>query len=139
MVLRASNVIVALLMFVSVGLQYNDPDAIVWMAFYGAAGTLAAVAALAPGRYPWTLPALVGLVALVWAVTLAPGWIGQVPIGELFEEFEMADEQVEVARECLGLLIVCVWMTFLALARLQARAAERRRAGGAPSATLISR
>jgi len=139
MVFRALNVIVALLMFISVGLQYNDPDAILWMAVYGAAGVLAALAVVAPGEYPWTLPALVGLIAVVWGATLLPGWIGQVPLGRMFEEFEMSDERVELARETIGLAIVAAWMLLLVLARLMARASRRAQAGAEASATLISR
>lgn len=139
MVLRILNVVMALLMFVSVGLQYNDPDAIAWMAIYGVAGMLCALAAVAPGETPWTLPALVGLIAVAWAVSLAPGWVGQVPLARMFEEFEMSDEHVELARETIGLLIVAAWMVLLVAARLVARAARRAQAAGAPSATVISR
>lgn len=139
MIYRALNVVVALLMFVGVGLQYNDPDAAVWMAVYGVAGLLAALAAVAPGAYPWTLPALVGIVAVTWAATLVPGWIGQVELGSLFEEFEMAEDRVELARESLGLVLVAVWMAFLVFARLIARAGRRAQASAASSATDISR
>lgn len=135
MLFRALNVIAALLMFVGVGLQYNDPDAIAWMAVYGVAGMLAALAVVVPGEYPWTLPGLVGLVALVWAVIIAPQWVGQVPLGRLFSELDMSGEKVELARETIGLAMVAAWMAFLVTARLMARG----QASGGVSATDISR
>ena len=47
-------------------------------------GMLACGLALA-GRLPRLLPALAGLGALVWAGTLAPGVVGRVSVGELFQ------------------------------------------------------
>jgi len=47
--------------------QYNDPDPLRWMAIYGLA-MLACGLALA-GRLSWLPPALLGLIALIWAGT----------------------------------------------------------------------
>ena len=93
--------------------QYNDPDPLRWMAIYGLAA-LACVLSLAR-RLPRLVPALVGVGALAWAGTLAPGVIGRVSVEELFQSYSMLSETVEEAREMGGLLIVAVWMGLLAL------------------------
>ena len=60
----------AVLFALSVAVQYNDPDPLPWMALYGCA---AVVAGLAAAKRSMLVPAgVVGLVALVWALTLAP-------------------------------------------------------------------
>src|SRR5262249_18043407 len=95
----------------SVIVQYNDPDPVRWMLIYGLA-VLACVLAVV-GRLNWVFPAAIGIVALVWAMALAPNVIGKVAVGELFEALEMKDERVEVGREFGGLLIVAFWMAAL--------------------------
>jgi len=92
--------------------QYNDPDPARWMLIYGLACAACALAIM--GRLNWVFPAAVGITALAWAITLAPGVAGKVGFGELFEAFEMKDERVEAAREMGGLLIVAFWMAALA-------------------------
>ena len=103
----------AVLFLIAAALQYNDPDPLRWMAIYGLAA-LACLLALA-GRLPRPVPAAIGLAALAWAATLAPGVVGRVSIGELFESYAMKSEPVEEAREMGGLLIVGAWMAVLAL------------------------
>lgn len=104
----------AALFLFAAAVQYNDPDPLRWMAIYGLAA-LACVLFLA-GRPPRWAPALVGVVALAWAGTLAPGVVGRVSIGELFQSYRMLSEPVEEAREMGGLLIVAAWMGALRLA-----------------------
>jgi len=110
-----ANWLMAALFALAVVLQYNDPDPIRWMAIYGLAG-LACLLALA-GRLPRLAPVLLGLAALGWAATLAPGVVGRVSLGELFESYVMKSEPVEEAREMGGLLVVTAWMAVLALRR----------------------
>lgn len=107
------NLLMTAAFLFSVAVQYNDPDPIRWMAIYGAAAVICMLAIAGRGR--WPLAAAVGLLALVWALTLAPAVIGKVRFGELFEAFEMKDERVEVAREMGGLLIVAFWMLVSAI------------------------
>jgi hypothetical protein len=121
---RAGKVIallLAVLFLFGLAVQYNDPDPLPWMAIYAAAALACILAAV--GRLPRWLPAIVTLVAAVWAVALAPGVIGQVNPLEMFEEFEMKSPQIEQAREMFGLLIIAVVM--LALLALQRRRVER--------------
>jgi hypothetical protein len=59
-------------------------------------------------------------------VTLAPGVVGRVSIGELFESYAMKSAPVEEAREMGGLLVVAGWMALLALRRRGARGVRLR-------------
>jgi hypothetical protein len=52
---------------------------------------------------------MLALVALVWGLSLAGIYRDVVP-GELFQEWEMKDERIEVAREASGLLLIAAWM-----------------------------
>ncbi len=126
-VMRALTALMGLLFLLALAVQYNDPDWPPWMAIYGSAA-LACLLALR-GRLPRGLPALVGAVAAVWAVTLVPRVVGQVAPSEVFREVAMASLAIEEARETGGLLIVAVWMLVL-LARpdlaLPGRDAGRR-------------
>ena len=136
MILRALGALMALLLFFSVGLQYNDPDPVQWMAFYGSAGLIAAWAAVAPSRYPWPLPAAVALWGLIWAAMIGPDFWGQIPLRDMFRSWEMDDILVEEARETFGLLITASWMAVLTAARLWER---HRPAAAAPTASPVER
>ena len=103
-------VMIAAFLF-SVIVQYNDPDPIRWMAIYAGAGAACVLSLRQRGG--WWVPALVGAVALTWALSLAPSVLGKVRVGELFEAFEMKDERVEIGREFGGLMIVATWMAAL--------------------------
>ena len=95
--------------------QYNDPDPLRWMAIYGLA--MLACGLSLTGGLPRLLPALLGLIALVWAGTLAPGVVGRISVRELFQSYGMLTPAVEEGREMGGLLIVAVWMGVLTLSR----------------------
>src|SRR5262245_45026809 len=119
--MRVLQWIMAAAFALSVAVQYNDPDPLVWMAIYGAAMIVAIWAARRPGSYPWWVPAAVGVVALVWATRLMPQVMGRVRIPELFASWEMKNARVEVAREDGGLLIVAAWMAITTLVALRRR------------------
>jgi hypothetical protein len=103
----------AILFLFALAVQYNDPDLLRWMGIYGLAA-LACGLALA-GRLSRWMPVVIGLVALAWAGLIAPGVVGRVSVGQLFESYAMKSEPVEEAREMGGLLIVAAWMSLLAL------------------------
>jgi len=109
----ALNVLFGLMFLFSLIVQYNDPDPLLWMVVYGLAGVACALALRS--KRSWMLPAAVALAAIAWAATLAPDAAGVRP-AEMFAEFEMQDEAVEVAREMFGLLIVAAWMLVLVIA-----------------------
>ena len=100
--------------------QYNDPDPLRWAAIYLAAAIACLLAVL--GRVHWVLPAAIGLVAVAWAVTLAPSVIGAVEPGELVGAWEMKDARVEIGREMYGLLIIAAWMIVIVISELRSRA-----------------
>jgi uncharacterized lipoprotein YddW (UPF0748 family) len=68
------------------------------------------------GRLPRYFPAALGLVALVWAASIAPRVIGKTTFGDMFQSFDMINSVVEEAREMGGLLIVAAWMAVLVAA-----------------------
>lgn len=109
--LRVANWVMLVAFLFSVVVQYNDPDPIRWILLYGFAALNCFLSLR--GRLRWPLPGVVGGVALLWALLLAPGVIGKTTIGSLFESFEMANTVVEEAREMGGLLIVAAWMVVL--------------------------
>jgi hypothetical protein len=109
--MKILNYIMAAMFLFSVVVQYNDPDPQVWMSIYGAALVVCVLEIL--GRNRWCFSATVGVITLVWALTLVSQVLGKVAFSELFEAWEMKDQRVEVAREMGGLLIVAFWMAVL--------------------------
>ena len=123
---KGLNLLMLLMFVFSVVVQYNDPDPWLWMAIYALAA-LACLQELLWNDNHLVVPAAVGAIALVWAISLLPRVIGKVRVSELFAQFEMkGDLMVEVAREAGGLLIVAVWMQAIVIRRIlqQRRAAS---------------
>lgn len=121
---RIADIVLLLMFTASVIVQFNDPDPFVWMAMWGAAA-LATGLALA-GRSRWWIPAAVGVIALVWAATIAPRVVGQVPFKDMFGAFEMKSTGIEESREMYGLLMIAGWMLVLTI--------RARRGGVQPAA-----
>jgi hypothetical protein len=120
-VFRGINGVMAALFLFAVVVQYNDPDPVRWMAIYGAACVVAVSAAIR-GRAPRWLAAIVGIVALAWALDWAFGVSSLGLYAHMFDAWEMKSVPIEEAREASGLLIVAVWMTALVF---HARSARR--------------
>ena len=114
MVFRVVGALMTVLLAVAVAVQYNDPDPIPWMAIYGAACALSALAVVR-GRAPLTPAAIVGVAALVWGLIVAREAYGRSSLSEMFESWEMNSPGIEEAREACGLLIVAAWMAVLAI------------------------
>lgn len=112
--MKIANLVMLVAFVFGVLVQYNDPDPARWMAMYGAAAV--ACGWYAAGRKTWVVPAVVLMIAAIWAGTLAPAALGKVGFGELFEAFEMKDERVEIGREFGGLTIIAAWMLVLTIA-----------------------
>ncbi len=121
--LRTANAAMAALFLFSAGVQYNDPDAAVWIAVYMVAA-LGCVLRLA-GRLPRWYPLLLGLVALAWAATLALGVFHHGSVSEAFGSWKMKSSSGEELREMLGLLIVAAWMAVLAFVARRGRSTSR--------------
>ena len=115
-----ANAVMLVLFAFSAILQFNDPDALVWIAIYAAAAVASGLEIRRSA--PVWLPVVLALIAVVWALSIAPR-AHDVPIGALFAEWEMKDLHVEEAREMYGLTIVAVWM--IAIARASWMRAKR--------------
>jgi len=91
--------------------QYNDPDAGLWVAIY----SLATVMCLLQfwGRTPRWLPFFLLGVCVLWAGFLLPDVLGRVSFMELFESIQMKSDSVEEAREIGGLAFVAFWSGIL--------------------------
>jgi hypothetical protein len=97
---RIASVVMLPLLLMSVAVQYNDPDGIVWMFIYGYSVVN-------------TLPAIFG-VYTAWAI---PGTLGYLSgFVALVPTFESPYLKSELCREGGGLLIAGVWMLCLAVA-----------------------
>jgi len=121
MILQILDGLMALLFAFAAYVNFNDPDAPRWVAIYAAPMLMSAWAAWRPTGYPWYLPALIAVIALTWAGTIAPRALGKVPLGDMFKSWEMKDTAIEENREMFGLLIVAAWMIVLAVVRLAAK------------------
>ena len=115
--MRVGGYFMAIVFIVMAGVQYNDPDPLRWMAIYG----MAALAALlfTFDKLHIAIPVVIGVVAISWALLLAPDVIGKVSVGELFQSVQMQGQAVENGREMGGLLIVAACMAGLFVATLR--------------------
>ena len=104
----------------SIVVQFNDPDSFAWIAIYGLAAGASVLGLL--GRGHWACPAVVGLVAAVWAARIAPGVLSQVPFLAMFGAFEMENAGIEESREMYGLVFIATWMVVLAVRAARAPA-----------------
>jgi len=91
--------------------QYNDPDALPWIAIYLAA-TGMCVAEYRKKQPSWLPPLLLGFSGL-WIVFLLPAIVGQVSFAEIFESISMQTRAVEEAREIGGLGLITLWAAVL--------------------------
>jgi hypothetical protein len=125
---RRACLAAALVFFFCASLQFNDPDPIQWVAIYTAAAVVSAVAAGRSERLPWYVPAVVGVAALAWSLTIAPHALAWTPLRHMFDAWEMKNVRIEENRESVGLFLVVGWMTFLTI-----EAVRRKREGKDPS------
>lgn len=95
----------------SAAVQVNDPDPLRWIAIYAGA----AAACLIPARHPIarTVPAAIGVIALVWALVLSPEVVGKTELPDLVAPMQDKTPEIEYGREMLGLLIAAAWMAVL--------------------------
>jgi len=92
------------LFLVSAALQYNDPDPIIWIVTWGTAAILSILFFFNKISFP--VPLIVGIACFVGGVYLFPS---------NFQGFGLGDgdiENIELAREAVGLLIIALvlWM-----------------------------
>lgn len=107
------NYMMLVVFLLCVLVQFNDPDAGVWVGIYGLGAGTCVLAALK--WLHWGLPTAVATVALVWGIVLASGVEG-VTWSDLASSLSMKTLEVEEAREAGGLFILALWMGVLAVA-----------------------
>lgn len=110
--MRLVRWLLAALLLVAALVQFNDPDPWGWVLLYTAAAVLLARAAL--GRPSRGISLGLAVVAIAWALWLAPSVLGQVAPGDLFTTREMTGDAVERGREMAGLLLVAAALLGLA-------------------------
>jgi hypothetical protein len=109
---RVLNGVFALAFTLSALLQYNDADWMRWVAVYVAA--LGACFAWDVGWAVRANAAVIGAVALGWAVVIARGMTLLVPLSVAITDWGMHTQGSEDVREIGGLLIVTAWMAVIA-------------------------
>ena len=107
MIFAVFNALFLLAFLLSAAVQYNDPDAMIWIAIYLVAAYMCI--ARFRKRQPRWLPPTLLVISLVWVGTLLPNIIGQVSPAEIVESISMRTHEVEEAREIGGLMLVAIW------------------------------
>jgi hypothetical protein len=102
--------------------QWNDPDPLLWIAFYGLAAAASLGAALARVGRAWRALELVAVgVSAVVVARLAPSLAGARL--EAVTSFQMRSSDDELVRELVGAAIALVWTGTLAVHRWRRDAA----------------
>ena len=108
--MKIFNLVFCILFIISAGLQYNDPDPVLWILIYG---VMAVVSVMAIFEY-YNRWLMIGLAALfsVYMIILYPGvaeWFRQEDKSVLFDDvMKMEYPYIEESREFLGLLICLI-------------------------------
>ena len=106
-------VVFSLLFIISAGLQFNDPDPLLWIIIYGIATMFSGLYIM--GKLPSKV--LLFIVGLAFA-----GFIISFP--ETFEGFEVGKgdpKNIEEAREAFGLLIIAISFTIYSIGNKKVR------------------
>lgn len=111
MTLSLFNCVFLVAFGLSAAVQFNDPDALAWIAIYLAAAGMC-IAQLRHRPWPWLAPLLLGI-CLIWVGTLLPDIVGKVSLQEIFDSISMKTRAVEEAREIGGLALVALWSAVL--------------------------
>ncbi len=112
---KLANGLFGVLFLFAAALQLNDADPLRWIAIYLAAAVPCFLEWPRLRLARWPLPAAVALVAIGWALAHASHGAWSVPLGDMFDEWEMKNEQVRETREVYGLFIVAGWMLVVAV------------------------
>lgn len=84
--------------------QFNDPDPTGWIVVYTSAAGVLLLVIWAPSHHASALGMALG--TLSWSLALGPQLIFEVPIDQFLGKLAMQNDQVELARESWGLLLV---------------------------------
>ena len=118
-----------LLFLYSASVQFNDPDPWLWVPVYlvPAAMSLSAIRWSIHAAVPGAIAAGAGL----WASWIAWGGIEESHLMKGFPQVGVFRE--ELVREGLGLLLIAIWMTVIAI-----RSARSGRPGASPAVSAAS-
>lgn len=108
--IQVINLLMLLLFVTAAFVQYNDPDALLWVLVYGAGALCCAL--YAAGRLPPLLSGTVVVICLVGALYL----LVQILFGPIAFFDETGREMmglVEETREMFGLLVTATWLGIL--------------------------
>jgi hypothetical protein len=109
--MRIVNGVLCLLMLAFVAVQYNDPDAGLWMVIYGLPAAWAALAAWRPARLQ-ARPATLGLGLCLLAALAGVAYWWPTDAGWWRQEVWW---ESETAREGMGLMAVAIVLAVVAL------------------------
>ncbi len=111
--MRIINWILALLWLSFVIVQYNDPDPLGWMLLYGLVVIVCAMAALKKYYKPLIIGGIA--VSVIWAATLLPAvidYFSNHASNEILEHMQPGKIFIEEARECFGLILSALVLTW---------------------------
>lgn len=106
---RGVAAVMTAVFLLSVAVQFNDPDPVLWISLYGLAAAISLAAALGRLSFPWCAGALLlflGMTAL-WLPSLGDSRT------EAFTSFRMRAAEDEAPREAGGLLLCTSWALYL--------------------------
>ncbi|VAW10406.1 hypothetical protein MNBD_BACTEROID03-2488 [hydrothermal vent metagenome] len=105
---KSTGFLFTVLFAIAAALQYNDPDALVWIAIWGLASVISLAFAL--NKVSWFVTLVMGILCFVGFFYLFP------PKLEGFEIGAGDIVNIELAREAFGVLIIAVIMFFYTIA-----------------------
>ena len=115
MIVPILNTIFLIIYLLCAAVQYNDPDAALWILIYLFAAGMC-IARMRKKRQRWLPPVLL-VVSLLWIGSLLPHIVGQTSLAEVFASISMQTKAVEEAREIGGLFLVALWAGVLSFRR----------------------
>jgi Transmembrane family 220, helix len=114
--IRALDIVMAIVFGISALLQWNDPDPWPWALIYGGAAVVSGMSAAraSTGRLA---PTMIAVVAILWGVWVLTQISGGIAWSHLAESMKADSPQIEESRETLGLFLTAAWMGFVAFRR----------------------
>tara|TARA_R110000868_G_scaffold80263_4_gene228210 strand:- start:178 stop:528 length:351 start_codon:yes stop_codon:yes gene_type:complete len=112
--MKIINIFFALLFLLFVGVQYNDPDPLLWMIIYGIAATFFILAVLGIRTKKILLAGIV--IGALYSLIYIPGvydWFTIGQPGEIVASMKVDKMYVEESREFFGLWIALGALIFL--------------------------
>ena len=114
--IRALDILMAIVFGISALLQWNDPDPWPWALIYGGAAVVSGMSAAraSTGRLA---PTMIAVVAVRWGIWVLTHISGGIAWSHVAESMKADSPQIEESRETLGLFLTAAWMGFIAYRR----------------------